>query len=222
MVGLGSRMKQLSELPKPLIEIAQRPMFFWAVTSALANNEIDELIFCYRREEESFFKNEITKYFPKATHQVFESLTNGQAETVRKTRIEPTSIFAVVDSDVYFETKKTAFDQLEGDWCILHWNYSSNPAHSFIEIKSDAVTRIIEKNPISQFGVVGFYVFSSKKLYDFHFDELMGRQEKYISDVVSSMIASKIKVLAYEVTKNLSFGTLEEFNRDYLKIGKIE
>ncbi len=219
MVGLGSRMKQLSDLPKPLIKINNKPMFFWAVTSALAYNDFDELIFCYRKNEELLFKKEIDQHFPEASHQIFESLTNGQAETIRKTLIDPASLFAVVDSDVFFEINDTAFSQSKGDWCILHWSFSNNPAHSFIEIQNNVVTRIIEKQPISCFGVVGFYVFSSKKLYDYHFDKLIGNQEKYISEVVSSMIASNIKISSKEVTSNLSFGTLEEFIRDSKKLG---
>jgi dTDP-glucose pyrophosphorylase len=222
MVGLGTRMKLYSEVPKPLIPIAGKPMFYWSVMSALSVKSFDELVFCYRREEEELFNQTIKHHFPFARHQLFESITNGQAETIYMTNIDSNSEFSIVDSDLYFEIKSPVARHRSSEWCELLWTESKNPGHSFIEITDSRVNRIAEKNPISNLGIVGFYSFSSKNLFDSFFLKVKVNKEIYVSNVISLMIDARIDVSANAVSKHLSFGTYEEFVRDSKELSDIK
>jgi len=222
MVGLGTRMKLYSEVPKPLIPIAGKPMFYWSVMSALSVKSFDELVFCYRREEEELFNQTIKNHFPFARHQLFESITNGQAETIYMTNIDLDSEFSIVDSDLYFEIESPVVQHQNNEWCELLWTESKNPGHSFIEITDSRVNRIAEKNPISNLGIVGFYSFSSKNLFDSFFLKVKVNKEIYVSNVISLMIDARIDVRANAVSKHLSFGTYEEFIRDSKELGDIK
>jgi dTDP-glucose pyrophosphorylase len=132
------------------------------------------------------------------------------------------SEFSIVDSDLYFEIESHVVQHPNNEWCELIWTESKNPAHSFIEITDSRVIRIAEKNPISNSGIVGFYSFSSKNLFDSFFLKLKDNKELYVSDVISLMIDARIDVTANAVSKHLSFGTYEEFIRDSKELHDIK
>ena len=84
MAGGGTRFKKNEiDIPKPLIEINDKPFFFWAAQSILKFIEIKNLIFVVLKEhvEKYNIDRKILEYYPNAKIQIINNVLNGAVFT---------------------------------------------------------------------------------------------------------------------------------------------
>jgi dTDP-glucose pyrophosphorylase len=113
---------------------------------------------------------------------------------------------------------------LEIDGGILTFQ-DDNPSWSFVESKSynDIITRVAEKEPISNFASSGRYYWAkgqdfvnfAQKMIN---DNLRIKNEFYISPVYNLAIESGLKIWNIPVKEFINLGTPEELNEFIKKI----
>tara|TARA_B100002052_G_scaffold238237_1_gene222015 strand:- start:21047 stop:22123 length:1077 start_codon:yes stop_codon:yes gene_type:complete len=141
--------------------------------------------------------------------------TKDQPETVKQA-IEIGKIkgpIFIKDSDNHFscEGKKgnfVCFHDLNNSGLIQ----PSNKSYISID-RNGFITNIVEKEVISSSYCVGGYSFSSSNDFISYLEGLSKKQNRYISDVIFSMILDGKKFLTKKVENYLDWGTVEDWNR---------
>jgi choline kinase len=219
MVGEGKRMKDIFAEPKPFIELNGRRIVALAVESALSILDFSSIVYLIRAEHEVIFKAEIYDNLPAGEIQIYNENTRGPAHTLHIAKILPEESFFSVDCDLFFsgaEKKDFKFGEQE---IQTFWSESNNPAHSFIEEKSGLVLNIVEKEMISNKGVVGFYGFKSKKFFDQLYAATNFDKEHFVSNVIKTALLENKIVHTSRVDSHTPLGTPNEYLQ-YLKSPK--
>ncbi|NJL08733.1 MAG: NTP transferase domain-containing protein [Methylacidiphilales bacterium] len=84
MAGRGSRFSKAGvSIPKPLVELAGRPFFWWATESVRRSTPIGEMVFVVLREHVAAFQIDarVLDCYPSARIIVIDEVTSGAAET---------------------------------------------------------------------------------------------------------------------------------------------
>ena len=232
MGGLGSRFG--NRILKPFIQINGKPMFLWAELSALNfcknefPNEKYQIYGCIKNSFVQVLNSWISILDSSMTPLVLPHQTTGPAESVYLCDLNLDEELIVHDCDLIAKLKvnKSTKMDLDAD-LILYYTQSENPQHSFIEIESGQVLTIAEKSRISENGVVGIYVFRSKRLFNHLYENTVFQEESYISDVVKTALRLDYRVMAKMVSSCLSFGTpgelsenIELIDEDFFKESK--
>lgn len=185
--GEGERMKTISDLPKPLIEVGGLPLFRWALKS-LHPFLTDGLLI-----PENLYlitKPEIKKTLSREGSQIdkilslenilevdnskspLESLMRGVYELSKSRSDLQNASFLVLDSDHYFRIPShELFDLLSRENTIGVWTTDKDPSDlswSFVQKATSTSSRLVEKPKNANFvgldltrGVVGVYFFST-------------------------------------------------------------
>ena len=79
MAGAGSRFKELSKIPKPLIEINGLPFFFYFSKSLTKYFDYSKLIFIglKNHNKDNILVNKIKSLFPDAVIKLLDKTPNG-------------------------------------------------------------------------------------------------------------------------------------------------
>jgi dTDP-glucose pyrophosphorylase len=219
MGGLGSRFG--NRILKPFIKINGKPMFLWAELSALNfcknefPNENYQIYGCIKTDFIQVLNSWISISDSTMFPLVLPHQTKGPAESVYLCDLNLDEELIVHDCDLIAKLKvdKSAKMNLESD-LMIYYTRSVNPQHSFIEIESGHVLKIAEKSRISENGVVGIYVFRSKRLFNHLYENTLFQKESYISEVVKTALRLDYRVAAKMVSSCLSFGTPEELSEN--------
>jgi dTDP-glucose pyrophosphorylase len=224
MAGRGSRFRQGGQqVPKPLIELDGRPLFWWAAQSVCRSASVREMVFVVLEEHvaESHIDAEIRRHFPRATVQVLPEVTAGAAETaaVGAAALTSKGPFAVTDCDHAFSGTSLSpiAERLSDDTCgALVVFRASSPAYSYLRLNdAGQVAGTVEKHVVSPFAIAGCYLFAQP-------GELLDRMPRYrtacrygelfVSGLYDLMIADGCDVPFVELAHHVSFGTAEELN----------
>jgi NDP-sugar pyrophosphorylase family protein len=210
MAGNGSRMSKNVNVPKPLIDIHEHPMFYWAAK----NFNVDKMIFIVRRDH--VINNNINKviksYFPKSVILIQEEKLSGQllSTLIAKEHLETEEDVFIVDCDMYSDVNLEKFIGLNSEASILTF-YSNSPNYSYISKKNNLVDTIVEKNVISDEAIGG--IFYWKRGHDFlkHAKQCIENNVKtnneyYISGVYSEGIKNgcRVKTITSDKVYDLS------------------
>jgi NDP-sugar pyrophosphorylase family protein len=211
MIGKGERMKSISSIPKPFIKIGNKRIVELAVHSALKMVQFSSILYLLRSEHEEMFHKEISNKLPKGEIQIYPDDTLGPAHTLHLARMKESESFYSVDCDLIFEGTSQKYQLFQDREIQLFWSESSNPGHSFLIEQNGNVERISEKELISNQGVIGFYGFKAKSLFDELYLKTKFKDEHYVSEVVGVGINQGLNVKASRMTKHYPLGTSEEF-----------
>lgn len=220
MAGRGSRFAADGvETPKPLIDLAGRPFFWWAVESVRRRVPLRELLFVVLREhvEAHAIDRVIARHYPDARIVAIEEPTSGAAETgaLGVAALAVDGPFAINDCDHAF--RADSLPAMEGPiaGALLGFR-SSSPAYSYVRLDPDDGTRVlgtVEKRIVSPFAIAGCYFFAGKSLFadaleayrrDCPYDEL------FVSGLFNILCGRGEQVAFRALAEHRSFGTPEE------------
>ena len=223
--GLSTRFEGLK--PKWMLT---HPKGNWMLVEALKGinfNNIDKVCF-------GFSKQQVDKYncydaidmcidqlgIKEKAHKVFlDKQTRNQPETVyeviKELNIEGQIIIKEVDN--YFKC-----DIEEGNYmCYYDLNNTTkiNPSNkSYITIKRNLITDIVEKKVVSSTFGCGSYSFAHAYEYCQYFESLNNIDKLFLSDIIKRMILDGIEFKPCEVKDYIDWGTKEdwfEYVRNY-------
>lgn len=167
MAGRGSRFAEAGyATPKPLLKAHGKTLLEWSVDS-LPLQLCERLIFVGLEEQavalEPMILNRYGKYTPRFVW--LKKPTRGQAETVLQAaqHWQETNPLLIYNIDTAFHsfTLKDSLNNAESDG-VLGAFRSREPRFSFAAVGADGfVSRVAEKEPISDFALTGLYHFRS-------------------------------------------------------------
>jgi dTDP-glucose pyrophosphorylase len=222
MAGRGTRFAEAGiELPKPLVELWGRPLFWWSTESLLRCLDVRELVFVVLAEHVERFAldSRIREAYPSARIVSLSEVTSGAADTAAfgVSALKTRGPFAVNDCDHAFTADglPSIVAQLgeEVQGALLGFR-SQSPAYSYVRFDEEGrVVGTVEKQVVSELAIAGCYLFSDARTFMSRFDEY--RREKtydelFVSGVYNAILRAGGKVLFHELAAHVSFGTPEE------------
>jgi len=224
MGGRGSRFANYDfAYPKPLIEIQNRPFFYWAAQSVCKFMPVADVIFVVLREhvENHHIDRRIREFYPQAIIRVLDEVLAGAVLTSLEgiRAIGDDQPILLNDCDHIFRCDAFNRMGLEGfpedlDGALLTFP-SREPKYSFLEYGRDGyVTRTVEKQVISGDAICGAYYFRNAALFSDAAAEYLHTcqyQEYFISGVYNVMVAAGQKVKGLQTDFHIPFGVPEEY-----------
>ena len=224
MAGGGTRFKKEGiNKPKPLIEINEKPFFFWATQSITKFIDIDNLIFVVLEEHIKNYNidKEILKYYPNAELKVIDHILNGAVltclEGLKLVDNDNPILFNDCDHaflcDSFYEfCKNKNFNEVDG--ALLTFK-SNDPRYSYVALdKNDNVIHTMEKKVISDKAICGAYYFKNREVFKTFTEKYLDNcnYEEYFISGIYNIMANHNKIIKYFLTDlHLSFGTPEEY-----------
>ena len=223
MAGKGKRFADAGyTLPKPLIEVSNKPMIQIAVENL---NIKGGYIFVVLKEQyERFHLNYMLNLIVKDCIIIqTNGITEGAACTtlLAKELIYVNEPLIIANCDQWIDWSSEHFldfvTRKNCDGAILTFN-SISPRHSYVQIdKSGYVTKTVEKIPVSNHACVGIYYWKSAMEYvncaeNMIQNNIRSNNEFYVAPVYNELIATGGKVLPYPVAEFRGMGTPEELH----------
>lgn len=224
MAGRGSRFARDGvAIPKPLIELAGKPFFWWAVESLRRRVPLRELLFVVLREhvEDHAIDDVIARHYRDARIVVVDRPTAGAAETAALgvAALSKDGPFAINDCDHAF--RATGLPALvsamrDGTAGALLGFRSTSPAYSYVELAvADPVQvrRTVEKEVVSPFAIAGCYLFAGQALFTHSLADYRKEcpyDELFVSGLFNLFCSSGRYVAFRELDEHRSFGTPDE------------
>ena len=225
MAGAGSRFtKQGVMVPKPLIEVQGKTLIEHAVGSFNVNAEF---IFVTRQFTDPVHNQQLSKLLkklrPESKEIMLPQISQGASDSVLAAEefINNYEELVIYNCDQIFQWDCSQFlDFVRRHACdgavVLY--KSADAKNSFAEITDQLITRIVEKQHVSDHALVGFhywkrgsdFVKSAIRLkQEFH---TSGRPECYVSETYNFLIQEGAKVLPYHVAPHVyvPLGTPED------------
>lgn len=226
MAGRGSRFRQGGRAtPKPLIELAGRPFFAWAVDSVRRVVPVREMVFVVLQEHVDDFDiaERVRARYPEARVVAIPEVTAGAAETaaVGIAALRTPGPFAVNDCDHAFlaEGLGDVAGALAGSGAAgaLLGFRATSPAYSYVRLAADgSVAGTVEKQVVSPFAIAGCYLFADRAAFAGQFERYRAEcpyGELFLSGVYNTIVAGGGRVLFHELARHVSFGTPDELAR---------
>jgi NDP-sugar pyrophosphorylase family protein len=232
MAGEGSRFaKEGYQFPKPLIDVAGKPM----IQRVVENLNFDaEYIFLVRKEHIEKYDgllgtlSQITN--GKSKIVVVDHLTEGAACTalLAKQYINNDEDLLIANSDQIIEYEKENFNLLKNltgvDSMVFCFN-AVHPKWSFVKTDLNGfITEVAEKNPISNIATCGIYWYRKGSDYVKYAESMIEKNirvnsEFYIAPVYNELIADSKTLIPFYVHEMHGIGTPEDLNV-YLRLTK--
>lgn len=225
MAGAGSRFyKNGYTLPKPLIEIAGKPFFYWATESIAKYVDVRDITFIVLKEHVSKFFIDvcIKKYFPYAKIVVIPEVTAGPVFTCLEglQKIDDNDPVIFNDCDHMFRCTSLNNFLNEPDSEIhgaLLTFESDCPNYSYI--KYDDLGNIrgtIEKEVVSNHAISGAYYYRSAELFREIAEKYIEKcpyKETFLSGMYNIMCQNQMHIKDFLVDFHVEFGTPDEYEK---------
>lgn len=234
MAGLGSRFsKNGIKTPKPLIKVNEKHLIEHAVHSLGLSGKY---IFITRKYDDPNYNDQLSKVLENLqvdyTEILIDKVTSGCSETClyAKKYIDNDDPLIISNcdqlmnwnADLFFESINK--DNIDGSVVLFK---SKDPKNSFAEINQEKVTRIVEKNPISENALVGIHYWKKGSDFIQSSEDLLknfrlsGLPECYISETYNYLIKKGKKIVPFFIPKNnyIPLGTPEDVS---IYLGKIK
>jgi dTDP-glucose pyrophosphorylase len=207
MAGAGSRFAKAGFIdPKPLIPVFGRPMI-QVVIDNLTPSCLHRFIFICQRVhvKEYGLREKLTQFAPGSELIEIEGLTEGAACTVLKASslIDSSDPLMIANSDQYVDTDINRYLAIESerqlDGLIMtmkathpKWSFAATDAACF-------VTKVAEKDPISDDATVGIYNFARGANFVLAANQMIKKDlrvngEFYVAPVYNEMIERGAKI----------------------------
>ena len=209
-------------MPKPLIEIYDRPFFYWSVMSIRRFLPDCDITFVVLKEhvEEFDIAEKIRKFFPDARICVIDHVLPGAVMTCMEGAKSITDDAPVLfnDCDHLFRcdalTRYVNEEQDKYDGLLLTFT-SDSPAFSYVACdENGVVTRTVEKQVISSDAICGAYYFKNKDVFLKNAEAYLEKCEysEYFMSGVYNIMAEKGLLSGVARTDfHVSFGTPKEY-----------
>ena len=227
MAGRGSRFFENGFVcPKPLIEIHEKPFFFWATQSIAHFVDCASITFVVLEEHIRDFAidREIKKYYPDARIVALPAVTEGAAITaLRGAEGLPAGEPLIFnDCDHLFRCSAVHDFCAEGnfadgpDGALLTFP-SDSPAYSYLQYGPDGkVCRTVEKQVVSHEAICGAYYFKNRELYADACAKYLKNceyKEFFVSGIYNVLAAQGADLRGFPTDYHLPFGTPAEYER---------
>lgn len=223
MAGAGSRFKELTKIPKPLIEIKGLPFFYYSAKGLTKYFDYSKLIFIglKNHNKDNILVNKIKSLFPDAVIKLLDKTPNGAVLTSREAIELIDNDYPVIFNDCdhifYSEELEQSKNQLKNfEGFILTFN-SDSPIYSYlIKDKNGNVIGTREKEVISNEAIAGVYGFKNIKIFQKASEEYLKNcdySEFYMSGLYNMPTLKKGIIKSYKTNFNISFGTIDEFDK---------
>ena len=224
MAGLGSRFQRDGiENPKPLLDLAGRPFFWWAVESVRRVVPLERMIFVILEEHRDRWSLDqcIREFYPAAHIIVISNVTSGSAETaaIGMSGVVGGGPVIVNDCDHAFIAPclTHAIEDLETEHGYLLTFRANSPNYSYVRLdENEKIVGTVEKEVVSPFAIAGCYMFRSRELFEKQYGTYTDDceySELYLSGIYNQMLRNGLAVSKVIANQHLAFGTPEEYNR---------
>ena len=223
MAGAGSRFKELSKIPKPLIEIKGLPFFYYSAKSLTKYFDYSKLIFIglKNHNKDNILVNKIKSLFPDTVIKLLDKTPNGAVLTSREAIELIDNDYPVIFNDCdhifYSEELEQSKNQLKNfEGFILTFNSDSSIYSYLIKDKNGNVIGTREKEVISSEAIAGVYGFKNIKIFQKASDEYLENcdySEFYMSGIYNMPTLKKGIIKSYKTNFNISFGTANELKK---------
>lgn len=224
MAGRGQRFQDAGySCPKMLIEIAGKPMLYWALDSIYPwLHDHEPLFICLKDHLEQFPIEAIIKqYCGHAKIIGLDQVTNGQAETVYKSaerlRLEEPLLIYNCDtymiSNLYDVLCEPAYWKADGVISVFH---SNDECFSYASLKSDGyVEKVMEKQVISSMATTGLYFFAKASFFVNTVESVIRKAdtfqgEYYIAPIYNELIEQGHQFVLHQADICYPLGTPEQ------------
>ena len=224
MAGGGTRFtKDGVAIPKPLIELQEKPFFYWATQSINKFVDVMDITFVVLKEHVEKYRidERIKSFYPDAVIVVIPEVLKGAVltccEGIRYMEDENPILFndcdhAFISKTFYTFVKKAEFDAVDG--ALLTFK-SDSPDYSYVVFDEEKnIIGTVEKVVASDEAICGAYYFKNKTVFEKAVETyLINCQyaEYYISGVYGEMLKHKAKLCTFPIDDHISFGTPEEY-----------
>lgn len=236
MAGAGSRFAKVGyTFPKPLIPINNKPM----IQVVVENLNIDgDYIFIVQKSHFEQYKLDKVLQLIKPGCIIIqtEGLTEGAACTtlLAKEYINNDRPLIIANSDQFIELHQngqfvnTLYDHYL-DGIILTFK-STHPKWSFVSINDRGfVTRVAEKEPISDKATVGIYGWTKGSDYVYYAEQMIAKNirvngEFYVAPVYNEAIADAYDIVIHDIKRMWGIGdpeSLDYFFKNYAGLSNL-
>lgn len=221
MAGAGSRFQQAGyTFPKPLIDVKGMPM----IQLVVENLRLEaNFIFVVQKEHREKFhlENMLPLIAPGAKVIEVEELTEGAACTalLAKDYINNESPLFFANSDQWVDWDPVSFmyemQETEADGGIVTFK-ATHPKWSFAKLNEyGIVTKVAEKNPISDNATVGYYYWKHGSDFVKYAEQMIEKNirvnnEFYVCPVFNEAIQDNKEIRSFEARKMYGLGTPED------------
>lgn len=220
MAGRGSRYAtQGYETPKPLIEVAGKPMVLWALESLKGISVSKYIIVALKEHEEHFgIQQLITNYISGNVEFVWlDQVTEGQLCTVlaAKNLLDPNEDLLIASSDTLVQ------GNLGNDITNSNWDgvisVANLPGEQWSFARTDSAGKVVEvaeKKRISDHASTGLYYFRKASMLIEHGERMINNLEKtrgeyYVIPVYQKMIQAGCSIGISNASAMWDMGTPE-------------
>jgi NDP-sugar pyrophosphorylase family protein len=217
MAGEGLRLKDGFKMPKPFININNKPMFSLALQHF---NKDDNFIFIVRKDH-AMAKDVISKIYPKAIIIYQDEKLDGAVKTIKLVEdlINNEDPLMIIDCDVYSELKIDDFInsvKKGNDGGVVTFE-SSDPSYSYIKTKNVFAIEIAEKQVISNDAIGGIFFWLKGSDYVKYSNILIEKNIKinnefYVSMVLNEAVKDNKKIIPFAANKFFHLGTVKEID----------
>jgi len=227
MGGTGSRFyKDRHIKPKPLIEIEEKPFFYWATQSIVKFIDVKSLTFVVLQDHIDKYNidKKIIKFYPESEIVVIDQVLEGAVLTCLEgiRQINDNSPVMFNDCDHMFKCNsfnslfldKNNESKIDFDGGLITFN-SSEPRFSYVEYNEyGKIIGTVEKEVVSNKAICGAYFFRNAEIFKKMSEKYLKEckySEFYLSGVYNVMCSHKLKINSFDVDFHVSFGTPEEY-----------
>ena len=242
MAGAGSRFTAEGfKEPKPLIPVHGHPMIELVIRNLTPSSPHTFIFICQKDHVSNFgLKEKLSLWAPNCEVIAIDGLTQGAACTVLMARelINLDSPLMIANCDQYIDAgineylKKMQDSNLDG---LIMSMTANDPKWSFVEYdKNSLVTRVVEKEVISDEATVGIYNFASGRDFVRAADSMISEEDRvngefYVAPVYNRLIKDGQKIGLFNIGSDVEgmygLGTPSDLNHflslpnfKYLKI----
>lgn len=212
MAGLGSRFSQAGyQVPKPLIPILGIPMIKLVVANLRPNMPHRFIFICQRMHVATYgIEEKLTQWAPGAALIQLDGLTEGAACTVlaASSYIDNDTPLMIANSDQYIDAdinhylEYMATQKLDG---LIMTMEANDPKWSFVGLnEAGSVTKVVEKEVISNEATVGIYNFRRGKDFVQAAKNMIAQNQRvngefYVAPVYNALIEQGAQVEIWNI-----------------------
>lgn len=213
MAGAGSRFQKAGHtLPKPLIPVNGVPMIRVVIENLKPSTPHRFIFICQKTHVAEYdLHPKLSAWAPGSEVVTVEGLTEGAACTVlvAENLINSDEPLMIANSDQYVDVNIDSYlrviDEQNLDGLIMTMK-ANDPKWSFVGTHSGLVTRVVEKEVISDEATVGIYNYRNGRKFveaarDMILKNLRVNNEFYVAPTYNQLIAHGSRIGIYNVGK---------------------
>lgn len=211
--GKGSRFREYTMVPKPLIDVKGEPMY---------KHVLKNLNIANPYEVHAVFQKDVAPQDSNLNIHTLDDYTSGAATSAYSviSEIHIDEPWLIMDCDLIVGTEKMTFGQHSG--IVVEKEHTNDPRASYSLIRNNEILCTAEKQVISPNRNVGMYYWSSSILFlecyeEAYADEATVNGEYYISPLYNYAIRRGEKVVPYYADSFTPIGTPRDLDK-YLNV----